>query len=478
MPSNTEREKSPGTIETLSSIQFGLVVLIAITVVAVIGTVIPQGHPLDFYQDKYWSFIVTLIQVFRLNSAYTSPLFIGLWGLFGLNLILCSSKRFPLQLKTTFHPNTAPDHDEISCMPIRFSLEKTSLEKIGNAFLQAGFPLKKLDGTRLFGEKKRLGYLGASIVHLSILILLAGGIVSLASGKRGEIVLEYGTKTSAATLSDGSALPLGFTIQLDSFAVKFYEKYPNRPKSYTSSVTVTPLNGAPFKKDIRVNHPLMFHGFTVYQSSYGNTGNMSEVSSSSDSVKVGVKLKNAAENMPPLAVWDMTFGSEFPVPGFGDSIRVRLSEINRDLHMGGPSEKVNPAVKLDVIINGKPSWSVYAFQNFPGLNMPMNPNANLIFSMLDLRTGGTPSVGGTSSGYYTVLGVVQDRGLPLMGIGAFFIMVGLFFSLYIRPRRLWILEEEGKLYVGAQVKGDTEPFSNWIKQIIEDIPNNKNREIK
>ena len=98
--------------------------------------------------------------------------------------------------------------------------------------------------------------------------------------------------------------------------------------------------------------------------------------------------------------------------------------------------------------------------------------------MLDLQTGGTPSVGGASSGYYTVLGVVQDRGLPFMGIGAFFIMVGLFFSFYIRPQRVWVLEENGKFYVGAKVKGDTEPFNKLIKQIIEDIPNNKNREIK
>ena len=474
MLSTIEREKSPGTIDTLSSIQFGLVVLVAIIFVAVIGTIIPQGHSHDYYQDKYWPFIVILIKVFRFNFAYTSPLFIGLLGLFGLNLILCSVKRFPLLLKTTFHPNTVPDHDSISSMPIRFTLENISLEKIEYGFLHAGFPLKKLDSNCLFGEKKRLGYLGASIVHISILILLAGGIVSLASGKRGEIALENGARTSTATLQDGSSLPLGFTVRLDSFAVKFYEKYPDRPKSYTSSVTITPSDGSPFEKSIRVNHPLIFNGFTVYQSSYGNSGMVSESSSVSDSVKVEVKLKNAAETMPPLAVLDMTVGSEFPVPGLGDSVRVILSEIHRDLRMGDPSDKANPAVKLDVIINGKLSWSVYAFQNFPGLNMPMNPNSNLVFSMLDLRISGV----GSSSGYYTILGVVRDRGLPLMAIGAFFIMVGLFFSLYIRPQRIWVFKENDKYFIGAQVKGDTESFSNFIKIIIKNISNDKNREKK
>jgi cytochrome c biogenesis protein len=477
MPSKSTPDKSPGTIETLSSIQFGLVLLISITAVAIIGTVIPQGQPLEFYQEKYGA-INTLIKTFRLDAAYTSPLFIGLLGLFGLNLILCSSKRLPVLLKTTFHPDKTPDRENISGMPIFFTVEKTSVDEIGDSFFQVGFPLEKVSETRLFGEKRRFGYFGASIVHLSILILLVGGIASLSSGKRANLVLGKGEKKTAAVLSDGSALLLGFTVQLDSFTVAFYEKYPNRPKSFTSSVTVIPSNGFPFKKDIRVNHPLMLDGFTIYQSSYGNTGNMPGVSSTSDSVRVGVSVKGSPENMPPLAVWNMVLGSEFAVPGFGDSIRVRLSEVHRDLRMGGTSEKVNPAVKLDVIINSRMAYSVYAFQNFPGMNMPMNPNSKLIFSMLDLRSGGSQSEGEASSGYYTVLGVVKDSGSPLMGIGAFFIMAGLFFSFYFRPRRIWVLEEGGKLYLGAQAKGISEPFRNWIKQTIENSANNKNPEIK
>ena len=472
MPSSPTPEKSPGTLETLSSIQFGLVALTAITAVAVIGTIIPQGRPLEFYHEQYGTVMFTLIKIFRLDTTYTSPLFIGLLGLFGLNLILCTAKRFPSLIKTTFRPDTAPGRAGISGMPIRFTLEKTSIEEIRDAFSHAGFSLKKVGDSGLFGEKRWLGYLGSSVVHLSILILLTGGMVSLASGKRASLVLEKGEKKTAAALSDGSSLPLGFTVQLDSFTVAFYDKYPSRPKSYTSSVTVTPARGAPFKKDIRVNHPLMLQGLTIYQSSYGRPENSSAVSSASDTVRIEVRLKGASEKMPPLAFWDMTLGSENPVPGFGDSIRVRLSELHRDLQMGGPSGKANPAVKLDVIVHGGTAWSVYAFQNFPGLNMPMNPNANLTFSMLDMRTGGSPAVAETSLGYYTALGVVRDRGLPLMGFGALLIMIGFFLSFYYRPQRLWVLEEEGRLYIGAQVKGDTEPFRNWIKHCIKNNAGN------
>lgn len=140
MTSSPAPEKSPGTLETLSSIQFGLVALTAITAVAVIGTIIPQGRPLEFYHEQYGTVMFTLIQIFRLDTTYTSPLFIGLLGLFGLNLILCSAKRFPSLIKTTFRPDTAPGRAGISGMPIRFTLEKTYSRKSGVHFYMPGFP--------------------------------------------------------------------------------------------------------------------------------------------------------------------------------------------------------------------------------------------------------------------------------------------------------------------------------------------------
>ena len=127
---------------------------------------------------------------------------------------------------------------------------------------------------------------------------------------------------------------------------------------------------------------------------------------------------------------------------------------------------VNKFGRIDVLVNNDPQWSVYAFRNFPGLNMPMYGDIPLSFSMLEIKTGGSAAGEVEGSTYYTVLGVVRDRGTPVMWVGAALLMLGMFLSFYVRPRRIWALEDNGKILVGGRVKGDPEQFSNFVKRTI------------
>ncbi len=83
MSSSEKNTSDPGLIKTLSSLQFGLVILISIACVAIVGTVIPQGRAPVFYREHYGAFVNLLINVFRFNNTYNSPLFLGLLALFG-----------------------------------------------------------------------------------------------------------------------------------------------------------------------------------------------------------------------------------------------------------------------------------------------------------------------------------------------------------------------------------------------------------
>ncbi len=454
-------------MDTLRSLQFGIIVLVAIIAVSMVGTIIPQGQYHEFYRERYNPLVTSLVEIFRLDDTYSSPLFLGLMGLFGLNLILCTLHRFPAALKSSFRPDLSPDRQKLARMPIRFTMKGATIDTVERAFKTSGFRLKRVGDSRLFGDKGRLGRLGATIVHLSLLFLLAGGMVSLLTGKRGRIVLNPGETTSLMTLPNGSKIPLGFAVRLDHFSAEFYEDYPNRPKSYTSSVTVTPNNGdAPFTRDVRVNHPLILNGFTVFQSSYG----LQEPEFSSapdDTAHVEIRFKDTPENMPAITALDMVQGGVYPVPGFGDSVQVRLAELHRNFRMGGPSSEFNPAALIDVIIQDETRWSVYAFRNFPGLNMPMHQELDFQFFMTDLRTTGTGPEEADVPSYYTVLGVVRDRGIPLVWFGSFLMMAGFFLSFYIRPRRLWALEENGTVLIGAQTKGESDSFREFIGNALE-----------
>ena len=257
------KDRNPGLIQTLSSLQFGIVLLIAIAVVSIIGTLIPQGRELAFYREQY-PLISSIIYLFRFDRTYSSPLFIGLLGLLGLNLVMCSVIKFPRLLKATITPDRTPSASAVYAMPVTSTLTGHSLESVQKAFSGRGFILHPQGERHLFGEKGRFGRLGATIVHISLLFLLAGGMVSLLTGIRGQIVLEKGQAAASAKLADGSDIPLGFVARLDSFKVEFYESHRGRPKSFLSALTVTPDGGEAFEQNIRVNHPLELNGFTVY----------------------------------------------------------------------------------------------------------------------------------------------------------------------------------------------------------------------
>ncbi len=367
-------------------------------------------------------------------------------------------------LRVTFKPDLAPGAGKISSMPVNATIEKKSLDVVSSAFAESGMKLRKIDDTRLFGEKGRLGYMGSTVVHVSILVFLLGGLVSLITGQRGYIRLEKGQSSSDVTLYDESTIPLGFEIKLNQFEVEFYEDHPGRPKSYKSSVTVSePVKGI-YDKDIMVNHPLMAQGFTIYQSSYGVSENSQSVSED-DTVKVGIKLKGIPDEMPPIVTLDMAQGKLYSIPGFGDSLAVRLDRVYRDFkRLQSVSGESNPAIKLDVLVNGEIRWSVFAFQKFPGLNMPMDQDLDFMFTMHDIVKS---SVEKTE--YYTVLGVVSDRGIPIMWIGAILMMMGLLFSFYIRPKRIWVIQSEGTVLIGATTKGDPEPLRNFVNKTIKNI---------
>ncbi len=170
--------------------------------------------------------------------------------------------------------------------------------------------------------------------------------------------------------------------------------------------------------------------------------------------------------MPPITTLEMVMGTQYPVPGFGDSIKVSIAELHRDFRrLQSVSDAPNPAVKVNVLVNDEIKWSVYAFQNFPGMNMPMTQDLDVLFTMLDIKTGGG-SDGRAEEEYYTVLGVVKDRGVTLMWIAAFMIMVGFSFSFYLRPKRIWVYNDNGNIIIGATTRGDTKSLNELIRRTI------------
>lgn len=118
-------------------------------------------------------------------------------------------------------------------------------------------------------ERQRLGF---ALTHTSLLIILAGALVTLASRQEGQLALWEGESgnqfVEASTPGQVTRHPLPFAIVLEEFQIDYYPGG-RRPAMYRSRVRVSDATrDDSFPAVIEMNRPLTHRGFRFFQSSY------------------------------------------------------------------------------------------------------------------------------------------------------------------------------------------------------------------
>ncbi len=159
----------PGRLrQTLIGFRFIAVLLIALAVAAILGTLILQGKPEALYRQRYGA-VGDLIVALRLDDIFHSVWFGGLIALFGASVVNSAILRWPLSTRT------------------------------------AGF----------------------FICHVGLLTSLAGAAISSTMSVKGRVDLHAGGQSADAVAvtkaaSGGQLVPLGFDLRLDRFDVIRY----------------------------------------------------------------------------------------------------------------------------------------------------------------------------------------------------------------------------------------------------------------
>ena len=112
------------------------------------------------------------------------------------------------------------------------------------------------------------------VLHLSILLILLGALLTMLTGQHGRMMLEPGKPIQ--TFYEGNAtenhpVELPFTLTLDRFEIETYEGS-NRPKDYVSYLQLTD-GGQQKDVVISMNHILKHRHYRFYQSDYDEQGN-------------------------------------------------------------------------------------------------------------------------------------------------------------------------------------------------------------
>ena len=122
------------------------------------------------------------------------------------------------------------------------------------------------------------------LLHVSLVVILAGALVTFLFGESGSIHLRTGEATAAYELDDESPATLPFSIRLNEFAID-YHTGSMAPSDYRSSVTFLPEGRTVL---ISMNNIAKYKGYRFYQADYDEDGQGSILAVSHDPWGVGI----------------------------------------------------------------------------------------------------------------------------------------------------------------------------------------------
>ncbi|MGP8051255.1 MAG: cytochrome c biogenesis protein ResB [Desulfobaccales bacterium] len=420
----------------LTSIRLTVFLLLILAAVAILGTVLPQKQPAEAYFASFGELWGTIIWRSGLGDIYFSilpPWFLGPVCLLALNILSCLINGLPRAWRRAFTLLTV---EAALTLPPRGSLKwprgtdprgaaaRIWRRELGRTRRQV------LPGKEVFShESGRFRPLGPYLVHLALLLILAGGLIGKFWGIDGSLPLMQGTTAQSFLVGPSDReMPLGFQVRLDRFQVEYYEEG-SIPKEFRSDLTFTkngqnPPGGAELRATCRVNEPVSFGGFTFYQASYGTQPE--------GPVRLQVIQGSRRESL------HLSLHQFVTLPGGEAQIML--------IKLEGNLEGYGPAVQLAYKSGQEHPAVFWVLKDHPEMQEPIGPYR---FALEEANFQ-----------YYSVFQVKQDPGVPWVYLGFLLLLPG-FYLAFFRPHQVWALVLEKS------------PQGDWQGRLLGSSPRNR-----
>lgn len=367
----------------LSSLQLGISLLIIITLLSILGIIIPQQGSEEFYSLKFGEPLSSLILFCGFNNIFSTLWYKILLLLFSVNISLCTLNRIKkLFLIFTKAKNlTNISKEAIESFPVKFTFDtKEPLSNITNQiilFFKRRFFFislqEKNENIILSVQNRWLKEVGSTIFHFGIIPLLVGGLINQLTGfsylqmlKEGEIA-----KVKNSNL----------WVKCNKFEIERNKK--GAIKDYRSSLILVDSAGNKLKeKVIEVNEPLVYQGIKFYQSSYKiekdtSIRDIHLLISGEEFTEKGrtLILSNCGETL--YVNKDIKIVVDRFVPDF--CLNIETKEV-----FSRSYEHNNPAIFITIIKNNEKVFSGWQFKNINSFHH--NPAQNYKISFLSYQT--------------------------------------------------------------------------------------------
>lgn len=499
----------------LASVKLAIGLIVVLTVLSIIGTLIPQGQSQTAYVSQYGETGYQIISFFQLDGLFHSWYYLGLLGLLGLNTTACLSRRFRTSLRMLKRQPGGQTADSLLALensaevPLSGGPVK-ALDRAAESLREKGYKVKR-EGANLMASKQRFGRLGVDVFHASLVLLLVGALVGGAFGFES---FQQANKGEVFDVPNAD-----FQVRVDDLWTESYEG--GQVKDWYSQLTVIEDGQAVKTETVEVNHPMSYKGINFYQTSFGSdwmgaaevTFAVQEIAATSQGSAgsdedVGASNTSAQQN--PHGDSSGSAGSQQAPHGGGSDYEVVETLRETTVTKGerfqlteeltaefvrfypdimfteqGPQNRSrrlnNPAAEMRIYRGEELLFYGYTFAQFPDMQVWI-PNSgdgssgsSQQSAMTQGRLGEQPfrlDIVGMNAPQFTGLQVSSNPGIGIIYASFVVMVIGIVLNFYMPPRWVWAVSERGRLVIGGVGRDNREfmeEFDTLLERVHEDL---------
>lgn len=422
----------------LTDLRLAILLLLAIAVFSISGTVIEQGQSVAFYQANYpehpavfgflsWKVVLTL----GLDHVYRTWWFLALLILFGTSLTACTfTRQFPA-LKAARKWKFYDQPRQFQKLALSAELDTGSLNSLTELLQNRRYQVFPAEKDALYARKGIVGRIGPVVVHVGIVLILAGGIWGAMTGFMAQEMVPSGESFQVQNIVDAGpwakGQPKDWSLRVNRFWID-YTPTGGIDQFYSDMSVLDNQEQEVKRKTIYVNEPLRYQGVTFYQTDWGIAA-----------IRIQI-------NKSPIL--------QLPMASLNTNGRGKL---------WGTWIPTKPDLSAGVSLLARDLQGMLLIYDAKGqLIDTLRPGMSININDVTLKI--VEVVGSTG------LQIKADPGIPIVYTGFGLLMLGVVMS-YVSHSQIWALQKDGHLYVGGRTNRAQVAFEQEMLDILDRLTN-------